>query len=166
MRVSRKVIFLVVIAIHVLVLYLSYNWHYLPYFYQGYGPDYNQTRIKIGQPVIEEYFVEKKKGAIRRQTWVTPDSIRDTRIHLSKYFNTRKGELVYEFDFYALKHDSFRSLLKREYFFENDSVVYEYKVEVGGEAVALEIEKNEGDSILNCWIKLYPTNKYDNALMQ
>lgn len=136
-----------------LTIYLYFNWYSLPYVNNDYGIKYNVERKKIGQPIVESYFVPKFKRGVSRQIWLTSDSLKGFHVHIGKHYSTTKGEITYERDFFHNSLDE--RLLVREYFYQVDSLVYSYWLESDSESVSITpINKYVGDSILIQWLKL------------
>jgi hypothetical protein len=139
------------ILLILIVNYLSTNWYYLPFFYDGYGRNYNEQRESIGQPIIEEYFYPEFKGGKRRESWLTPDSLKSRFIHRSKYYNTDKGNLIYEADYYVITIDSVYYVIRREYYFNIDSLSHELKIENGNIVTRSIITRQQADSLIDSW---------------
>lgn len=156
-RAKKKSLFLstVFLLVTVLIVYLSLNWYYLPFIYKDYGRDYNTKRVDIGQPLIEDYFVAKFPDGKRRQIWLTPDSMREDKIHWSKNYNTVKGELVVEVDFFVLNRDSIKYVIERKYFYENDSLSIGLQTKKSEKIIeSVKINKEQYDSLLLKWNSL------------
>lgn len=135
--------------------YLYLNWHYLPYFYKGYDKSFNSERTRIGQPIIEDYFVPKFRNSKRRQIWYAPDSLKFQRIHTGKFYGTERGKITFESDSYRKKIDSVNSLrLSREYYYPSDSIAYYLETLQNGRKVTTDtLSKIKGDSVLSAWMK-------------
>ena len=131
------------------------NWDYLPFFYKGYDRGFNKDRNEIGQPIIEDYFVTKSEGVYSRQFWFTPDSLKAKKLHRSKFYNTQKGKIVYEEDFYVLETDSLEMVLERSYYYKKKNLHYCLVKEVNSKVINRDsLSLIQGDSILLKWKEL------------
>ncbi len=83
------------------------SWHYLPLIRNDYGRAYNETRITLGRPIIEDEFQPRIKGMFnKRQVWVLPDSLWRMGLHIAKRCETSKGLITFETDTYSHYMDS------------------------------------------------------------
>ncbi|WP_420319184.1 hypothetical protein [Ekhidna sp.] len=134
--------------------YLAFNWYYLPPFYEGYDRNFNAERVRIEQPIIEDYFVPKFKDAKRRQIWLTPDSLKDKKLHRSKNYDTEKGKIVFEADFFVLGKDSIDYIIKRSYYYNDEYLKFELTKELNNEVLSRdEIDSFTYDSLITSWEK-------------
>jgi len=157
---SRRAILAIVIvgSFCVCSLYLFLNWHYLPFIYKGYDHSFNGERIKIGQPIIEDYFIPKFKNAKRRQIWYAPDSLKHKQLHTGKFYGTEYGEITFESDSFRKRIDSNTWLkLSREYYYKIDSLSYYLEIYQDDQKISTDtLSSVKGDSILISWKKETP----------
>ena len=149
----KRLLFLIV-ALGILYgsSYLAVNWDYLPFIYKGFGRNFNTERIKIGQPIIEDYFIPRFENGKRRQIWLTPDSLKSLKLHRAKNYNTEKGEIVFETDFFVLETDSLHYVLVRSYHYQKKYVKLELRKKVGNRVIAQDdIDRPTYDSLIASW---------------
>lgn len=95
-----------IISLAIVIWVAIYTSGYHFFFSESYGREFNPKRIQLGQPVVEPYFILKTEEYDGRQTWTTPDSIKASKFHDSKYVGTRLGKIDYEIDYYNVLLDS------------------------------------------------------------
>lgn len=72
-----------------------------------YGREFNAERIRINQPVIEEFFVEVPTKDCQGRGWALSNELDTGIVHTSKYYYTNGfGSLLYETDHFRVKIDS------------------------------------------------------------
>jgi hypothetical protein len=133
------------------------NWGYLPFQYKPYDRKFNPTRLKLGQPIIENYFIPKFKGRPRNQFWLTPDSLDHKYMHQAKAYSTFRGKITFESDYYRNNSDSIPyQLIEREYNYETDSVIYHFGL-INGRTNIYDkvIDSQSAYSILRKWRESY-----------
>lgn len=92
------------IAIGVTAVALIFSGWYLRLKDDVYGREYNESRMKQEQPIIEDYFVRKPKRDEHLTVW--SDSTQ-SHVHMDKsYFTNDYGGLSYETDYYKPISDS------------------------------------------------------------
>ena len=143
----------------------------------SYGRSYNPVRNRLGQPIIETYFVPKKTSDYGLRVWITPESLKANKFHLSKAYRLDLlGNIRDETDHYhpAFDTESIRLLnfdtleyetlnrrstpkypqqiLTRYYLFRNDSARYECSIYIDDKRVLVKVlNRKVGDSILRAF---------------
>lgn len=151
---KAKLPLLFIAIVSILALFAVLNWGYLPFQYSGFDRDYNDIRKEDGRPIIEEHFVPKFELGSKRQVWFTPDSLKKYHIHLAKHYKTKGGELSFEVDYFRRQKDSLTyEWLIRDYYFSNDSIAYQYKLDSGKQTISkIYLSVDKGDSLLSKWV--------------
>lgn len=116
----------ILIALVVLAIASVYSGIYLQLTGDRYGREYNDERIKKGQPIIEQYFVKKPKKDKQLMVW--SDTTR-SHIHTDKsYYLNEIGRLQYEIDYYKIPGDTFW-LMKQLNLTELDTLESSYELQ-------------------------------------
>lgn len=141
--------------------YSILNWGYLPFQNYDYGTSFNQKRLSLGQPIIEDYFYDKTPDWDVRKVWLTPDSIKGRHIHFSKLYWTKKGKITLEKDFYdPIDETPIDTVLIRSYYYLNDSVSYQLTASRDRTTVFSDtLSIDQFDSVKNAWTKKLINNR-------
>lgn len=103
---KRFVLIAVYILITLVVLAIAsvYSGIYLQLIGDRYGREYNDERIKKGQPIIEQYFIKKPKKDKQLMVW---SDTTKSHTHTDKsYYLNEIGTLQYEIDYYKIPADT------------------------------------------------------------
>ena len=147
----RIPIILIVILMTAL-LFVFNNWGSLPMINENYGIPFNEKRVELGLPIVEDYFVQRYKGDIGNQVWYTPDSIKISKLHTGKNYWVENGEIYLEIDYFRryISKSKFERISKH-YYFQSGSKTFKYEMIEEEELISKEISIVEGDSILSAW---------------
>jgi hypothetical protein len=152
MKRSKAIWIPIVVVVLCVSFFLLINRDYL-FASKEYDRSFNEERLKLGQPIIEDYFIPKFKNATTRQIWFAPDSLKFKNLHTGKLYGTDNGDITYESDSYRRRVDSITWVrLTREYYYKHDSVGYYIETFKGEQKISTDtLTKITGDSLLFAW---------------
>jgi hypothetical protein len=93
--------FSIIMVILGTLIYL--NGYHIRIINEPFGRSFNNVRDKIGQPLIEQYFVSKKVKTPGVWVWDTPDSLKEKVLHQRKqYWVDHLMRIKEEVDYYNI----------------------------------------------------------------
>ncbi len=151
---TRRKAGILLAVLFILAVMIILNWRDLTSGRVDYGRSYNEERIQLKMPIIEDYFRAKYKEGNRNglQVWFAPDSIEFDALHSGKNYWVSNGQINLEIDYFDFVDSSCVKELARHYYYQTDSLSYVLFHKRHGRTVFVDtLNVLQGDSLLEAW---------------